>query len=109
MSLEVLAIRPGLDIPDFDLIGYYGADCGTMKPYLRVGNLLFLSGHVARIGTQITHKGRLGADLSTDQGYSAARQNGAERAGWHQAGGGIAGPRQIHHPDLEFCRLHPGV
>ena len=76
MSPEELAIRMGYDIPDFDRIGYYGAEYGTMKPYHRIGSLLFLSGHVAQIGTQITHKGRLGADLTTDQGYAAARQTG---------------------------------
>jgi enamine deaminase RidA (YjgF/YER057c/UK114 family) len=75
-SPESLALRMGLDLPDFDRIGYYGADYGTMKPFHRIGNLLFLSGHVAQIGTEITHKGRLGKDLTTEQGYAAARQTG---------------------------------
>lgn len=74
MTPERMAIEMGLDIPDFDVSGYYGADYGTMKPFHRVGNLLFLSGHVAQRGVQITHKGRLGADLTTEQGYAAARQ-----------------------------------
>ncbi len=56
-SPERLALDMGLDMPDFDVMGYYGADYGTMKPYHRVGSLLFLSGHVAQIGTEITHKG----------------------------------------------------
>ena len=76
MTPEMLAIQMGLDIPDFDRIGYYGADYGTMKPYHRVGSLLFLSGHVAQIGTEITHRGRLGQTLTTQQGYAAARQTG---------------------------------
>jgi enamine deaminase RidA (YjgF/YER057c/UK114 family) len=80
-SPKALAIAMGLDIPDFDRTGYYGADYGTMKPYHRVGSLLFLSGHVAQIGTEITHKGRLGQDLSTDQGYAAARQTGLNLLG----------------------------
>jgi enamine deaminase RidA (YjgF/YER057c/UK114 family) len=75
-SPERLAIEMGLDIPDFDRSGYYGADYGTMTPYRRVGSLLFLSGHVAQVGTQVTHKGRIGADLTTEQGYAAARQTG---------------------------------
>jgi enamine deaminase RidA (YjgF/YER057c/UK114 family) len=75
-SAERLAIEMGLDIPDFDRDGYYGADYGTMKPYHRVGSLLFLSGHVAQVGTKISHKGRLGADLTADQGYQAARRTG---------------------------------
>lgn len=73
---ERLALEMGLDIPDFDRSGYYGAGYGTMKPYHRVGSLLFLSGHVAQVGTQVTHRGRIGADLSTEQGYAAARQTG---------------------------------
>ena len=81
ISPEALAIAMGLDIPDFDRTGYCGADYGTMKPYHRVGSLLFLSGHVAQIGTEITHKGRLGQDLSTEQGYAAARQTGLNLLG----------------------------
>lgn len=76
MTPEKLALHMGLDIPDFDSIGYYGADYGTMKPYHRIGSLLFLSGHVAQIGAEITHKGRLGGNLTTEQGYAAARQTG---------------------------------
>ena len=76
MTPEMLAIQMGLDIPDFDRIGYYGADYGTMKPFHRVGSLLFLSGHVAQIGTEITHRGRLGQTLTTQQGYAATRQTG---------------------------------
>lgn len=75
-EIETNALRMGLDIPDFDQSGYYGADYGTMKPYHRVGRLLFLSGHVAQIGAQITHKGRLGETLTKAQGYAAARQTG---------------------------------
>lgn len=36
---------------------------------VRVGNLLFLSGHAAVSG----FRGKLGKDMSTDQGYQAAR------------------------------------
>lgn len=75
-SAETLAIQMGLDIPDFDRDGYYGADYGTMKPWHRVGSLLFLSGHVAQIGTAITHKGRLGQNVTVDDGYQAARRTG---------------------------------
>jgi hypothetical protein len=75
-SPEATAFGMGLDIPDFDVTGYYGAAYGTMKPYHRVGSLLFLSGHVDQAGATITRKGRLGADLTTGQGYAAARQTG---------------------------------
>lgn len=89
-SPELLALQMGLDIPDFDLTGYYGADYGTMKPYHRVGSLLFLSGHVAQIGAEITHKGRLGANLTTEQGYLAARRTGLNvLGGIKQAAGSL--------------------
>ena len=81
MTPERMALEMGLDIPDFDVSGYYGADYGTMKPFHRVGNLLFLSGHVAQIGSEITHKGLLGADLTTAQGYAAARLTGVNVLG----------------------------
>jgi len=41
-------------------------------PFLRTGNLLFLSGHIAKNGAQ-PWVGRLGADLTTAQGKDAAR------------------------------------
>jgi enamine deaminase RidA (YjgF/YER057c/UK114 family) len=75
-SPEAMALRMGLDLPNFDRDGYYGAGYGTMKPYHRVGSLLFLSGHVAQVGAEVTHRGRLGADLTVEQGYAAARQTG---------------------------------
>ncbi len=108
MSPEEIAIRMGLDIPDFDQVGYYGADYGTMKPYHRIGNLLFLSGHVAQIGTHITHKGRLGADLTTEQGYEAARQTGLNvLGGIKQAVGSLDHVKSIVRT-LNFVVCTPG-
>jgi enamine deaminase RidA (YjgF/YER057c/UK114 family) len=75
-SPERLALEMGLDIPDVDASGNYGADYGTMKPYHGMGNLLFLSGHVAQKGTEVILPGHLGDDLTTEQGYQAARQTG---------------------------------
>lgn len=90
MTPEKLALTMGLDIPDFNVIGYYGTTNGQMKPYHRAGNLLFLSGHIAQKGDLITHKGRLGADLTTEQGYAAARQTGINvLAGIRQAVGSL--------------------
>lgn len=89
-SPEALAHHLGLDIPDFNLSGYYGAQIGSMKPFHRVGSLLFLSGHTAQQGMTITHRGRLGADLTTEQGYQAARQTGLNvLAGIRQAVGSL--------------------
>lgn len=73
---ERLALELGLDIPAFDASGYYGAGYGTMKPFHRMGKLLFLSGHVGQRpdGTRVA--GRLGDSLTTAEGYEAARITG---------------------------------
>jgi enamine deaminase RidA (YjgF/YER057c/UK114 family) len=93
---EQLAIRMGLDIPDFDRDGYYGAGYGTMKPYHRVGSLLFLSGHVAQRGTAITHRGRLGGNLTVEDGYQAARRTGINvLGGIRQAVGSLDRVRSV--------------
>ncbi len=65
----------GLEIPDFHLSGYYGADTyGSMKPHHIVGNILYLSGHTpdSADGT-VRYPGRLGKDLTVEEGYQAAR------------------------------------
>ena len=56
---------------------YYGQQYGKMKPFHRTGNLLFLSGHVPDLpdGT-VMHPGRVGAEVTVDQAYQAARQTG---------------------------------
>ena len=50
------------------------APVANYLPVVRTGNLLFLSGHVARKpdGT-VLNPGKLGADLSIEQGYESAR------------------------------------
>jgi enamine deaminase RidA (YjgF/YER057c/UK114 family) len=80
-SPEAIALRLGLDIPDFAATGYYGADYGTMKPFHRAGSLLFLSGHVPQRGDTLIHPGRLGDTVTTDQGYAAARATGENLLG----------------------------
>jgi enamine deaminase RidA (YjgF/YER057c/UK114 family) len=48
------------------------APAAAYVPYVRTGNLLFLSGHIARKdGKPLT--GQLGGNLSTEQGKEAAR------------------------------------
>lgn len=46
------------------------------KPAVRVGNLVYLSGHPPLQSDGTIIKGRVGAELTTDQGYQAARQTG---------------------------------
>ena len=67
----------GLEIPDYGDTPYYGPSYGSMKAHHQVGSLLFLSGHIPEYadGT-LLHPGRLGAEVTIDQGYEAARLTG---------------------------------
>ncbi len=65
----------GLEIPDFTSYPYFGLDYGSMKPHHLMGNLLTLSGHVPELPDKVLiHPGRLGAEVTIEQGYEAARQ-----------------------------------
>ena len=74
MDFEDRVKELGLGIPDFDKTPYYGPSYGSMKAHHLVGSVLLLSGHVAELpdGT-ILHPGRLGRDVTIEQGYEAAR------------------------------------
>ncbi|GAB4427148.1 MAG: RidA family protein [Chloroflexi bacterium OHK40] len=48
------------------------ANAGKIMVAVRSGNLIFTSGQVSRLG-DVEVKGKLGADLSVEQGYEAAR------------------------------------
>jgi enamine deaminase RidA (YjgF/YER057c/UK114 family) len=77
MKVEERLRQLGIELPDFGPHTYYGANYGKMKPFHRVGNLLVLSGHVPDLpdGTQM-FPGRVGAEVTVEQGYAAARQTG---------------------------------
>ncbi|MBI3942490.1 MAG: RidA family protein [Chloroflexi bacterium] len=45
---------------------------GKIEPAVRTGNLVFTSGNVSRWGDQ-SYIGKVGKDLTTEQGYAAAR------------------------------------
>ena len=76
-NFEARAEELGLQIPDFSQTPYYGPDYGSMKAHHQSGSLLFLSGHIPEHpdGT-IMHPGRLGAEVTVEQGYEAARLAG---------------------------------
>jgi enamine deaminase RidA (YjgF/YER057c/UK114 family) len=42
-------------------------------PFVRVGDLIFTSGQIALVDGQLKYKGKLGRDLTKEQGYEAAR------------------------------------
>ena len=58
----------GLAIPDFHADGYYGGDFGSMKSHHIVGRVLYLSGHVPEGPGGPVHPGRLGRDVTVEQG-----------------------------------------
>lgn len=47
---------------------------GNYVPCVRTGNLLFISGQLPKIGPQLAFKGRLGKEISLDNGQRAAKQ-----------------------------------
>ncbi|HET7743019.1 MAG TPA: RidA family protein [Mycobacterium sp.] len=66
----------GLEIPDYTDGSYHGLNYGSMKAYHRLGTALYLSGHVPDIPGREDppiHAGKLGADVTIEEGYEAAR------------------------------------
>jgi hypothetical protein len=77
MDVEARAAELGLEIPDYSSTPYYGPSYGSMKPHHQTGNLLFLSGHIPEYPDgSLLHPGRLGQNVSIEQGYEAARLTG---------------------------------
>ncbi len=67
-----------------------------MKPFHIAGKLLFLSGHVPQRGSTVIFPGRLGGDLTVEQGREAARLTGLNViAGIKQAVGDLDRVRSI--------------
>ena len=76
MEIERKLAQMGIELPEFGPTSYYGASYGKMKPYHRTGPLVFLSGHIPERNGQVIHPGRLGATVTIEQGYEAARLTG---------------------------------
>ena len=53
-----------------------GAPAGNYIPFVVVGNLVFLSGQVAREAGKMKYVGKLGRELTVEQGYQQARTVG---------------------------------
>ena len=88
---------------------YYGQQYGKMKPFHRTSKLLVLSGHVPDLpdGT-VMHPGRVGAEVTVDQAYQAARQTGINcLAGIKQAIGDLDGVVALVRT-LNFVVCAPG-
>ena len=61
MTLDEKAKAMGIDIEDF-------SPSATLAPATRIGNAIYVSGHVST-----GYKGKLGADLTLEEGQQAAR------------------------------------
>lgn len=46
---------------------------GNYKAFVRAGNLIFISGQLPLVNGALIHRGRIGSDLTPDEGYDAAR------------------------------------
>jgi enamine deaminase RidA (YjgF/YER057c/UK114 family) len=85
MQIESKLQELGITLPDLRKtapdgtaqLAYYGQLYGKMKPFHRSGNLLVLSGHVPDLpdGSAL-YPGRVGAEVTVEQAYQAARQTG---------------------------------
>jgi enamine deaminase RidA (YjgF/YER057c/UK114 family) len=68
MSFEARIQELGLSIPE------PSKPAGHFVPAVQAGNLLFVSGQIPTVSGKILIKGKLGRDLSIEQGQEAARQ-----------------------------------
>jgi len=67
--IEKKLLELGLELPEAS------APVANYVPYVKSGNLVFISGQISKID-DITIKGRLGEDLSVEEGQLAAKFSG---------------------------------
>jgi len=68
MSIETKLEELGITLPEAP------AAVAAYQPWIRTGNLIFTSGQLPFRDGQIAYEGKLGVELSQDDGYQAARQ-----------------------------------
>ncbi len=67
MDIEARLNELGLELPPVpEAVANY-------IPGVLVGEVLFLSGTIGKIGNDLVHRGKLGAELTVDEGYQSAR------------------------------------
>ena len=99
MGAEAKAKELGIEFSD-------DAEKGYLNMVNRIGNTLFTSGHVSDI------KGKLGADLTVEEGYAAAKECGiAILESVHQELGSLDGLRVVKllgmvNSALDFTEQH---
>jgi len=68
MSIETKLEELSITLPEAP------AAVAAYQPWIRTGNLIFTSGQLPFRDGQIAYEGKLGVELSQDDGYQAARQ-----------------------------------
>jgi enamine deaminase RidA (YjgF/YER057c/UK114 family) len=76
MDVEAKLKELGIVLPDYATRPFAGMAYGRMKPFHILGRVLTLAGHVPELDGRVMHAGRLGDNLTTEQGYQAARLAG---------------------------------
>jgi len=71
------------------------APAANYVPFVQSGNLLFISGQLPFENGQLIHKGRLGENVSPEDGYKAARQCAINIIAQIRAAGGLEKVRRI--------------
>jgi enamine deaminase RidA (YjgF/YER057c/UK114 family) len=69
-TIEARLAELGIELPDAP------APVSNYMPYVVAGNLVFISGQVTLWNGEINYVGKVGADLTIEQGYQAARMCG---------------------------------
>ena len=68
MSIETKLKELGITLPEAP------AAVAAYQPWIQTGNLIFTSGQLPFRDGQIAYEGKLGSELSEEDGYQAARQ-----------------------------------
>ena len=68
MSIEARLTELGITLPEAP------AAVAAYQPWIRTGNLIFTSGQLPFRDGEIAYAGKLGAEVSDEDGYQAARQ-----------------------------------
>ena len=68
MIIEAKLAELGIDLPEAP------APVAAYQPWIRAGSLIFTSGQLPFRNGEISYAGKLGAELSNEDGYQAARQ-----------------------------------
>lgn len=67
MSIESKLKEKGLELPAT------GAPVANYVPYVKTGNLLYVSGMLSMLNGAMTHTGKVGKEHSVEEGYKAAQ------------------------------------